>query len=220
MRSIAFGAFMGSANSIMVNCALIEISLSPFFALAFGILFLISGAAVGFQAAHEPDGGQANRTILTCFALLTTSSGVVAFLLERDWSHGLTPRGKVPLYGLLGVSLAFSINFSAFELVGKLQQCVCDSTTPLVRNEWQVRAACHPHRSPTRLAHTNHPAAATLRLTIRPGARHTSHRPSSVIPLRQVRLIALSSILTGLFFGLTFGVMDLEDQLVRTMSRG
>jgi len=167
-RSVAVGAFMGSANSIMVNCALIEISLSPFFALAFGFLFLVSGAAVGWQAIQEPDGGQVNRTLLFCFSILTTASGVVAFFLERDWSHGLSARGKVPLYGLLGVSLAFSINFSAFELVGKMQQCVCEHSTPLVRTEWQVR------------------------------------------------LIAISSVVTGLFFGLTFGVMDLEDELVRS----
>ena len=53
MRSLVLGAFMGTANSIMVNCALIEISLSPFFELAFGFLFLISGAAVGWQATQE-----------------------------------------------------------------------------------------------------------------------------------------------------------------------
>ena len=31
-----------------------------------------------------------------------------------------------------------------------------------------------------------------------------------------MRLIAISSVLTGLFFGLTFGVMDLEDELVKS----
>jgi hypothetical protein len=138
LRSVLLGAFMGSANSVMVNCALIEISLSPFFALAFGFLFLVSGAAVGWQATQEPDDGQTNRALLFCFAVITTTSGIVAFLLERDWSHGLSAQAKVPLYGLLGVSLAFSINFSVFELAGKLQQCLCENATPLVRTEWQV----------------------------------------------------------------------------------
>lgn len=32
----------------------------------------------------------------------------------------------------------------------------------------------------------------------------------------QVRLIAISSVLMGLFFGLTFGVLDLEDELVKS----
>ena len=32
----------------------------------------------------------------------------------------------------------------------------------------------------------------------------------------QVRLIAISSVLTGLFFGLTFGVLDLEDELIKS----
>ncbi|KAL1525678.1 hypothetical protein AB1Y20_020528 [Prymnesium parvum] len=168
LRSLVLGAFLGTANAIMVNCALIEISLSPFFALAFGFLFLMSGAAVGWQATLEQNGEQVNRTLLLCFAVLTTASGLVTFLLERDWSHGLTARHKVPLYGLLGVSLAFSINFSAYELVGRVQQCACEHSTPLVRTEWQVR------------------------------------------------LIAISSVITGLFFGLTFGVMDLEDEIVKS----
>jgi len=168
MRSLVIGAIMGTANSIMVNCALIEISLSPFFALAFGFLFLVSGFAVGWQATQEPAGTQVNRSLLLCFATLTTASGFTSFLLERDWSHGLSARHKVPLYGLLGISLAFSINFSAYELLSKLHTCVCEHATPLVRTEWQVR------------------------------------------------LIAASSILTGLFFGVTFGVLDLEDELVKS----
>ena len=95
MRSLVLGAFMGTANSIMVNCALIEISLSPFFALAFGFLFLISGAAVGWQATQESADAQINRMLLYCFAVLTTASGFTSFLLERDWSHGLSARHKV-----------------------------------------------------------------------------------------------------------------------------
>lgn len=34
-----------------------------------------------------------------------------------------------------------------------------------------------------------------------------------------MRLIAIASVLTGLFFGLTFGVMDLEDELVKSHER-
>lgn len=95
MRSLLLGAFMGTANAIMVNCALIEISLSPWFALAFGVLFLVSGFAVGWQASLEPIGEQANRTLLLCFAVLSSASGFTTFLLERDWSHGLSPIQKV-----------------------------------------------------------------------------------------------------------------------------
>lgn len=95
LRSLVLGAFMGTANAIMVNCALIEISLSRMFALAFGFLFLASGAAVGWQATLEPIGDQDNRPLLLCFATLSMASGFITFLLERDWSHGLSALHKV-----------------------------------------------------------------------------------------------------------------------------
>ncbi|KAL3928985.1 MAG: hypothetical protein SGPRY_002157 [Prymnesium sp.] len=95
LRSLLLGAFVGTANAIMVNCALIEISLSPFFAFTFGILFLVSGAAVGWQATLEPGSEQVNRTLLLSFSVLTAASGFTTFLLERDWSHGLSARHKV-----------------------------------------------------------------------------------------------------------------------------
>ena len=150
----------------------LAVSLSPFFALAFGFLFLVSGLAVGWQAIHEPSGSHTNRCVLGCFSVLTTLSGLVAFLLERDWSLGLSSHAKTPLYGMIGVSLAFSINFSALELLSKAHALVFVGGRGVgvgaVRNEWQVR------------------------------------------------LVAASSVLSGLLFGLTFGVMDLEDELVRS----
>lgn len=105
----------------------------------------------------------------------------------------------MPLYGLLGVSLAFSINFSAYELVGRVQQCACEHSTPLVRTEWQASALT---------------AASSRHAPQLPTARATS-RLARLLG-RQVRLIAISSVITGLFFGLTFGVMDLEDEIVKS----
>ena len=117
----------GGCGSLMVNCALVEVSLSPFFAAAFGMLFLVSGATVVWQVALEPAGGD-NRVLLLGFALLVTVSGVVCFLLERDWSHGLSAHAKVPLYALLGVSLSFSTHFTAIDLWARLRESLgCDN---------------------------------------------------------------------------------------------
>ena len=58
LSSLVLGMFFGSVGSLLVNCALVEISLSPLFATAFGVLFLISGGTVAWQVLHgliEPD---------------------------------------------------------------------------------------------------------------------------------------------------------------------
>ena len=46
------GMFFGALGSLMVNCALVEVTLSPLFAAAFGVLFLASPTACGSGCCH------------------------------------------------------------------------------------------------------------------------------------------------------------------------
>lgn len=110
LRSAVIGSTLGVISSLMVNCSLVEVSCSPFFAVAFGLLFLTSAAMMASQLYMLPNAN--NRVLLCCFAALNLVAGAVCFLLERDWSHGLSVNGKVPLYALLGSCLAFSVNVS------------------------------------------------------------------------------------------------------------
>ena len=164
LRCLVLGSTLGVISSLMVNSALVEVSCSPFFAVSFGLLFISSAGTVGWQLKHESNAK--NCCLLGMFCALNAASGVVCFLLERDWSHGLTPRHKVPLYGLLGMCLAFSVNFSTLDLLARCNMSV--SSTFLVRAEWQVR------------------------------------------------VIAVTSIVTGAMYGVTFGVLDIEDALVKS----
>ena len=163
-RVTIVGSALGVLSSLMVNAALVEVSCSPFFAVSFGLLFLTSAGTVGYQLHQEANAK--NGVVLTAFALLNAGAGSVCFLLERDWSHGLTATRKVPLYALLGMCLAFSVNFSALNLLARFGMSV--SGMHLVRAEWQVR------------------------------------------------VVATTSVVTGAMYGLTFGLLDIEDQLVRS----
>jgi len=129
------GGCLGVLSSLMVNCSLVEVSCSPFFAVAFGLLFLTSSAMMATQLYVLPNAS--NRLLLSFFACLNAVAGFVCFLLERDWSHGLSVNGKIPLYALLGSCLAFSVNFSSLDLIARSE---CFSATQLlVRAEWQLR---------------------------------------------------------------------------------
>jgi len=137
------GAFLGMIISLIVNCTLVEISLSAFFSMYFGILFIAVGVIILWRILGQ-DGvsdGQGKRMQLTVFALLIIISGVVCFVLERNWFVGLTPLSKVPLYTILGVSVAFALTFSVVDLInyvlGFLQVSIAK---PLVESTSQVYA--------------------------------------------------------------------------------
>ena len=165
IRCIFVGGSLGVLSSLMVNSSLVEVSCSPFFAVAFGLLFMTSAVMMALQVLMVGSAVR-NRTLLICFALGNLLAGITCFLLERDWSKGLTKNGKIPLYALLGSCLAFSVNFSSLDLLARCE--VFTSSQLLVRAEWQVR------------------------------------------------VVAITSLFTGCMYGITFGVLDVEDAIYRS----
>jgi len=120
----------GSIISIIiyyvVNITLVEITLSPFYAFIFGMLLIFVGLLLFWQALgsyfdfYRKQISLAYVISLSCFALLIISSGVTCFLLEKDWTNTLSIKAKVPLYALLGVSIAFSVVYSTTDIVNQL----------------------------------------------------------------------------------------------------
>lgn len=45
------------------------------------------------------------------------ASGLFCFLLDKDWFHSVGPTVKIPMYTLLGVSLAFAVTYTLVELM-------------------------------------------------------------------------------------------------------
>lgn len=115
------GVLLGIIISLIVNCTLVEISISSFFSLYFGILFIAVGGIILWrifsQEAGDGMGSTAKRKPLAAFALLIITSGLICFTLEQQWYHGLSPLMKVPLYMILGTSVAFALTFSVVDLV-------------------------------------------------------------------------------------------------------
>ena len=88
LRVVLVGGALGVLSSLMVNCSLVEVSCSPFFAVAFGLLFITSGAMMLAQLYTLPNAK--NRWLLIAFTVLNGTAGLMCFLLERDWSHGMS----------------------------------------------------------------------------------------------------------------------------------
>lgn len=116
------GVLLGIIISLIVNCTLVEISISSFFALYFGILFIVVGGIILWrilsQNNYDHDKAAAVKwKPLALFASLIILSGLICFTLQQQWYQGLSPVMKVPLYVLLGTSVAFALTFSVVDLV-------------------------------------------------------------------------------------------------------
>lgn len=138
--SAIVGVILGIVSSLIVNCTLVEISVSSFFSLYLGIVFITVGAVILWRINVNVDGAAQGRKLqLTFFAGLIVFSGVLCFVLKRNWFVGLHPIVKVPLYTILGVSVAFALTFSLVDVVNYLFSFFQSSVSkPLVESREQA----------------------------------------------------------------------------------
>jgi len=135
--AFAVGALIGVLSSFTVNCTLVEISINPFFAFYFGVLFFIISGLILYRVYMRT---HPKPYILTALSLMVMFSGVLCFLLEKDWFIGLNKLVKVPLYSILGISVCFALLFSVIDLINYCTSVCCRSfqNKPLVETENQV----------------------------------------------------------------------------------
>ena len=76
------GAALGVIVSVLVNNALAEISISPFFAVSYGCIFVVLGALVIYRKLWERHDRPVARWLVLGFSILVLCSGVSCFLLE------------------------------------------------------------------------------------------------------------------------------------------
>lgn len=138
---MAIGGVLGVVISMVVNLALIEISISPFFSMYFGVLFILVGCLILWRVqSHETaDPLQMKKLHLSIFAGTIIVSGALCFLLDRRLFVGLAPWMKVPLYMTLGLAVAFALTFSIVDVLNYiLGFCQNSVAKPIVESAQQV----------------------------------------------------------------------------------
>eukprot|EP00811_Abedinium_folium_P009098 NODE_18409_length_894_cov_7.049544.p1 GENE.NODE_18409_length_894_cov_7.049544~~NODE_18409_length_894_cov_7.049544.p1 ORF type:complete len:238 (+),score=74.79 NODE_18409_length_894_cov_7.049544:94-807(+) len=139
--SATVGGGLGIVISLVVNLALIEISISPFFSLYFGVIFVLVGCLILWRILSHEAGEQLQmkKLHLSVFAGAIIFSGALCFLLDRKIFSGLAPWMKVPLYMVLGLAVAFALTFSIVDvlnyILGFFQQTIAK---PIVESSQQV----------------------------------------------------------------------------------
>ena len=117
IASAGVGGVLGAIISVVVNNALIEISITPFFATVFGIVLVLLGGLMIWRKLFEENQYPVTRFLVLAFSTLVLLSGIACFLLEKDWFNKIPPRAKIPMYMLLGISLCFAVAFSLVDLL-------------------------------------------------------------------------------------------------------
>lgn len=115
------GAILGVGVSFIVNSTLAEISISPFFSVVianqyFGLLFTVVGLTIIWKV-RSSSSEEAKRQYFLLLGYLVVASGILCFLLERNWFIGLSATMKIPLYAILGISVSFALVFAIVDLV-------------------------------------------------------------------------------------------------------
>lgn len=139
--SAVVGGALGVVISMVVNLALIEISISPFFSMYFGILFTLVGCLILWRVlSHEgTEPLQMKKFHLSIFAGTIILSGALCFLLDRRMFVGLAAWMKVPLYMTLGLAVAFALTFSIVDVLNYiLGFCQSSIAKPIVESSQQV----------------------------------------------------------------------------------
>ena len=90
VASAAIGGVLGAIISVVVNNALIEISITPFFATVFGfVLVLLGGLMIWRKLWEEDNRDPMTRLMVLAFSALVLLSGIACFLLQGRSAHPL-----------------------------------------------------------------------------------------------------------------------------------
>ncbi|EZG86208.1 putative membrane protein [Gregarina niphandrodes] len=141
--SACAGSILGMATSVILNVALVEITISSFFAAYFGLLFICTGGIIAWRVLGAPladEKARQRQRIFLALSFLVSVSGLICITMQRGgWFYRSPKVLKVAVYTLLGVSLAFALIFSAIDLINVgFGICMLTSTRSPVESNVQV----------------------------------------------------------------------------------
>jgi len=141
LASTIVGGLLGMLVAFMVICSLVEISLSFFEAVMFGIVLLFVGGFMIWRAASMEEGQPRTcfRIMMGAFGAAVGVAGLCCFGLQEGWGTSMSTSSKVPIYFLLGTTLSFSVIFGFGEIVNMcVAHCVSEEARPVFNSSKQI----------------------------------------------------------------------------------
>lgn len=123
------GSLIGVMIAYIVNATLAEISVSAFFSVYFGVLFLVVGCIILWRVLQPSYGPKSKRGLMIVLGGVVLASGCLCFVLEKNWFTHIGAGTKIPLYATLGVAVSFALTFAIVDGLNYLAQ-YCGSSFP------------------------------------------------------------------------------------------
>jgi len=135
----AVGMCLGAFISLIVDAALFEIGESYVFGAIFGLCLMTIGGIILWRVKPLPGERLTRWRILVCgFSLMVLLSGMMCFLLNKNWIIRLSPGLKLPMYTMLGTSLCFALTFSIVDMLNNVSCSRELVAQPLVQSSKQI----------------------------------------------------------------------------------
>ena len=83
---------------------------------------------------------ESRKKYFLAFGGLIILSGVLCFILERNWFIGLSPKIKIPLYGILGISISYALTFAIVDIVNYIFTYLVQFSKAIIENPEQITA--------------------------------------------------------------------------------
>jgi len=195
--ALSFGAFVGMGQSFIIAASLVEISSSPFFSFAFGLFFfylggLITMELIKLRSSNLERQWTWDQAASICAIVWIVSAGLLCIALDKKIIMWMPEVLKIFMYMILASALNFCLVFSVLDLYNELYE------------RYYKTSANHPGLaemldSQTRKRMFDDKGSKTRVLTIaKSKARYG--------------LLIAASIIAGLYFGLIFGLMRIEEE--------
>jgi len=116
------GGLLGTLVSFLVAAVMLEISDNRFFAVYFGLLFLVIGLAIVRRVTITSvwmEGGRLARFFLALFSLIVIFAGISCFILDHN-ALKLSPGQRIPFYIFLGIAVSFAVTFALVDVLNTL----------------------------------------------------------------------------------------------------
>jgi hypothetical protein len=188
--ALGCGALLGMVLSYVIAACLVEISTSPFFSICFGLFFFYLAGLIAaetiFKKGNEHSPTATWERVAHFIAMgWIAISGVLCFILDKKLVMFMPEGLKVVLFGFLAAALNFCVVFSVVDLSNELYERLTRKKT------------------------------STMGLSeMLEGSSGQSSRGYFKIARNKARfgLLILASLLSGLYFGLVFGLMRIEEE--------
>lgn len=112
------GGVLGASVAFVCSATMLEISKNRFFAIYFGLVFIIVGIVILARVAAAHATSRKLKAALMMLAIVVVGGGASCFVVDHNAARlGLSPAARIPFYVLISTTMAFAVTFGVIDVL-------------------------------------------------------------------------------------------------------